>query len=64
MPTGTVDLVITLGASDIVATTQVPRIVMPTVVGFNFDNDAAAKQGGIPLGGIYHTSGALKIRIN
>lgn len=29
----------------------------------NFPDDASAATGGIPLGGIYHTSGALKIRI-
>ena len=29
----------------------------------NFADDAAAATGGIPLGGVYHTSGALKIRI-
>jgi len=29
----------------------------------NFANDSAAATGGVPLGGIYHTSGALKIRL-
>jgi len=29
----------------------------------NYVNDAAAATGGIPLGGVYHTDGALKIRI-
>lgn len=29
----------------------------------NFADDAAAATAGIPLGGVYHTSGALKIRI-
>jgi len=29
----------------------------------NFADDAAAATGGIPLGGVYHTDGALKIRI-
>ena len=29
----------------------------------NFADDAAAATGGIPLGGVYHTAGALKIRI-
>jgi len=28
-----------------------------------YADDAAAATGGIPLGGVYHTSGALKIRI-
>ena len=31
--------------------------------GMNYADDAAAATGGIPLGGVYHTSGALKIRI-
>jgi hypothetical protein len=30
---------------------------------FNFANDAAAATGGIPLGGLYHTSGTIKIRL-
>jgi len=42
---------------------QVPRIVFPTVVGFNFADDTAAAAGGIPIGGLYHTSGTLKIRL-
>ena len=29
----------------------------------NYADDTAAAAGGIPLGGVYHTSGALKIRI-
>jgi fibronectin-binding autotransporter adhesin len=29
----------------------------------NFANDTAASGGGVPLGGLYHTSGALKIRL-
>jgi hypothetical protein len=31
--------------------------------GMNYADDTAAAAGGIPLGGVYHTSGALKIRI-
>ena len=42
---------------------QVPRIVMPTVVGFNFADDTAAATGGIPIGGLYHNAGALRIRL-
>jgi hypothetical protein len=30
---------------------------------FNFVDDAAAATGGIPLGGLYHTSGTIKIRL-
>lgn len=29
----------------------------------NFANDAAAATGGIPVGGLYHTSGAVKVRL-
>ena len=42
---------------------QVPRIVMPTVVGFNFADDTAAATGGIPIGGLYHNAGELRIRL-
>ena len=42
---------------------QVPRIVMPTVVGLNFADDTAAATGGIPIGGLYHNAGALRIRL-
>ncbi len=30
---------------------------------YNFANDSAAASGGIPLGGLYHTSGSIKIRL-
>jgi hypothetical protein len=30
----------------------------------NFANDAAAATGGIPLGGLYHTAGTIKIRLS
>lgn len=43
---------------------QVPRIVMPTIVGLNFTNDAGAAGGGIPIGGLYHDpSGVVRIRL-
>ena len=51
---------VTRGASSVA---QVPRIVMPTVVGFNFADDTAAATGGIPIGGLYHNAGALRIRL-
>jgi len=44
-------------------TPQVPRIVMPTIVDFNFASDLDASGGGIPIGGLYHNSGALRIRL-
>ena len=43
---------------------QVPRVVLPTVVNFNFADDTAAAAAGIPVGGVYHSSGVLKIRIS
>lgn len=42
---------------------QVPRIVLPTIVNFNFADDTAAAAGGIPVGGLYHSAGALRIRL-
>jgi hypothetical protein len=42
---------------------QVARIIFPTVVNFDFADDAAASAGGIPVGGLYHNSGDLKIRL-
>jgi hypothetical protein len=30
---------------------------------YNFADDAAAASGGVPLGGLYHTSGTIKIRL-
>jgi hypothetical protein len=51
---------VTRGTSSVA---QVPRIVMPTVVGLNFADDTAAATGGIPIGGLYHNAGALRIRL-
>ena len=42
---------------------QEPRLIFPSVVGFNFANDADAASNGIPVGGLYHHNGNLKIRI-
>ena len=42
---------------------QVARIIFPTVIDFNFADDTAAAAGGIPVGGLYHKSGDLKIRL-
>jgi len=30
---------------------------------YEFANDASASLGGIPLGGLYHTSGVIRIRL-
>jgi len=45
------------------STPQIPRIIFPSVVGFNFADDTAAAAGGIPVGGLYHNAGALRIRL-
>ena len=39
-------------------------VVMPQTVIADFADDTAAAAAGIPIGGIYHTSGTLKIRIS
>lgn len=36
------------------------NVVVPLV---NYANDAAAAAGGVPLNGLYHTAGAVKIRL-
>lgn len=39
-------------------------VVLPQVsASFNFADDTAAAGGGVPLGGLYHTSGSIKIRL-
>jgi hypothetical protein len=35
-----------------------------SVLASNFADDTAANSGGIPIGGIYHTNGAIKIRLS
>ena len=42
---------------------QEPRIVMPSIVNFNFTGDVDAANNGIPIGGIYHNAGEVRIRI-
>jgi len=39
------------------------QIMLDKVVTFNYADDAAAASGGIPVGGLYHTNGTIKIRI-
>lgn len=34
------------------------------VIANNFADDVAAATGGIPIGGLYHTNGAVKIRLS
>jgi hypothetical protein len=44
-------------------TVTIKKLQMLDYATLDFADDAAAATGGIPLGGVYHTSGALKIRI-
>jgi hypothetical protein len=39
------------------------NVLMEQIVNKNFVDDAAAATGGVPVGGIYHNSGDLKIRL-
>jgi len=57
-------LLITEGGVDKANTPQVPRIIMPSVVDFDYVSDADAAANGIPVGGIYHNSGELRIRLS
>ena len=38
-------------------------IILPQVINLNYENDAIAAANGIPIGGLYHTSGTIKIRL-
>ena len=42
---------------------QEPRIVMPSIVAFDYPDDVTAAAAGIPIGGIYHKAGGLRIRL-
>ena len=42
-------------------TQQIPRIILPTVTSFEYANGTLAKAAGIPVGGLFHTAGVLKI---
>ena len=44
-------------------TVTIKRLQMLDYATLNYADDAAAATGNIPLGGVYHTDGALKIRI-
>lgn len=46
-----------------VDTVTIKKLQMLDYATLDFANDAAAATAGIPLGGVYHTSGSLKIRI-
>ena len=43
--------------------TTVNRIAYADYANLNFADDTAAATGGVPLGGVYHNAGALRIRI-
>ena len=43
--------------------TATPQLEITNYATLNFADDAAAATGGVPLGGIYHNAGALRIRI-
>ncbi len=55
-------MIITEGGVNRAGVAQEPRIVMPSVVAFDYADDVAAAAAGIPIGGIYHNAGALRIR--
>jgi hypothetical protein len=40
------------------------HVVMEKVVNYDYADDAAAETAGVPVGGIYHTNGTLKIRLS
>lgn len=39
------------------------RTILPDLVGFNFANDTDAATAGIPIGGLYHHNGNVKVRL-
>ncbi len=49
--------------NDNVRLAQSTMILASVSSSFNFANDTDAAAGGIPLGGLYHTSGTIKIRL-
>lgn len=55
-----------LAAGTVVGTgngAEVQTVVLNNYANLNFANDAAAAAGGVPLGGVYHNSGAMLVRI-
>ena len=49
--------------NDNVRLAQSTMILAAVSQSLNFANDVAAAAGGVPLGGLYHTSGSVKIRL-
>jgi hypothetical protein len=60
---GTVTLGRNLTAVNWVDSTTTNRLALVDYANLNFADDTAAATGGVPLGGIYHNAGALRIRI-
>jgi len=57
---------VALGANVTAATVNTATVNLFQIAAYatmNYASDSAAATGGIPLGGVYHTDGALKIRI-
>ena len=60
------DGAVALGTGVVAETMNTTTVAMLQIANYgsmNYADDAAAATGGIPLGGVYHTSGTLKIRI-
>ena len=55
-------LMITEGGVFVNAVKQVPRVSLPTVPTFAFNNDDTALTSGIPYGGLYNSGGFVKIQ--
>lgn len=56
-------MIITEGGATISSVPQIARIILPTIVAFDYETDTTAAQKGIPIGGLYHFKGNLRIRI-
>ncbi len=56
-------MLITEGGATINGVPQVARIILPTIKEFDFTDDNDAANNGIPIGGLYHFKGDLKIRL-
>jgi hypothetical protein len=53
-----------VGNTNITGDVQIDTLViLPAVVNFNFADDTAAAAGGIPVGGLYHNAGVVRIRL-
>ena len=57
-------MIITEGGAIISGVPQIARIILPTIIAFDFETDNEAAQKGIPIGGLYHFKGNLRIRVS